>query len=398
MQTSKRAKLDTVPAGGAACCAALALLLGGCTRASSAAGRVAPTSALTQAEVTRFVAALDSLRTAARIPGLSVAVVHDGRVVVARGFGYADVERRIPATAETPYNIASVTKPLAAVVALRLVERGQLDLDRPMTAYDGFTDFCAEARSGGPPLFFRDYACDAGSGANGSPPLTLRHVMSMTANGVPGTRFFYNPVSYSWASRPMMQVTGRSFSDLVAEYVFGPAGMTRSARIHRALPAPALLAAALAKPYHVDSAGAVVRSPDPPPQGDGAAGGVLSTVTDLARFDIALDAGRLLGDSARALLWTPARTPSGATLPYGIGWYVQSYQGRRLLWHSGWWEQAYSALYLKVPDRRLTVILLANSEGLWWQNPLDAAEVHRSPFAALFLRQLAGFEGRPGAP
>lgn len=53
----------------------------------------------------------------------------------------------------------------------------------------------------------------------------------------------------------------------------------------------------------------------------------------------------------------------------------------------GWWERAYSALYLKLPDERLTLILLANSEGLWWGNPLDAAEVERSPFAAAFLRR-----------
>ena len=56
------------------------------------------------------------------------------------------------------------------------------------------------------------------------------------------------------------------------------------------------------------------------------------------------------------------------------------------MWHSGWWEKAYSALYLKVPERNVTMILLANSEGLWWDNPLDKAEVEKSLFAQLFLR------------
>ncbi|HEX8692110.1 MAG TPA: serine hydrolase domain-containing protein [Longimicrobium sp.] len=332
------------------------------------------------APLAAFAAELDSLRRAHRIPGLSVAVVRDGRVVLARGFGWADVEARVPATEDTPYDIASVTKPVSAVVALRLAERGALDLDRPLTSYGGWTGFCADVRREGPRVFFSDFRCD-------TEPLTLRHLLSMTANGAAGERFFYNPVAYSWASRPMMEATGRPFSELVAEEVFAPAGMARSARVHRGLPLRADLAAALAKPYHADSADAFVRSPGPPPQGDGAAGGVVSTVLDLARFDLALDEGRLLSDASKAAMWRPGRSRSGAALPYGIGWFVQEVDGRRVVWHSGWWERAYSALYLKLPDERLTLILLANGEGLWWGNPLDAAEVERSPFAAAFLRR-----------
>ena len=172
--------------------------------------------------------------------------------------------------------------------------------------------------------------------------------------------------------------------------MFATAGMTESARQHRNLPLRADLAQALAMPYHVDSVGALVRSELPRPQGDGAAGGVISTVTDLARFDIALDGGRLLADSTKAEMWRPGNSPSGAVLPYGIGWYVQEADGRRLVWHSGWWEKQYSAMYLKLPDERLTLILLANSEGLWWGNPLDAATIERSPFAAAFLRRFRG--------
>lgn len=67
-------------------------------------------------------------------------------------------------------------------------------------------------------------------------------------------------------------------------------------------------------------------------------------------------------------------------------WYVQEYRGHRLVWQSGWDEEAgFSALYLKVPERDLTLILLANGEGLWWENRLDRADVERSPFARAFL-------------
>ena len=77
-------------------------------------------------------------------------------------------------------------------------------------------------------------------------------------------------------------------------------------------------------------------------------------------------------------------------LPHGLGWFVQEYRGRKLVWHSGWWEKAYSAIHLKVPEEKLTLILLANSEGLWWNNPLDDAQVEKSPFAAAFLERFAG--------
>ncbi|HEX2202431.1 MAG TPA: serine hydrolase domain-containing protein [Longimicrobium sp.] len=358
-------------------CAALA--------AACLAAPAAAQAPVTDPDLAAFAAELDSLRQAHGIPGLAVAVVRDGRVALARGFGWADVEARVPVTEDTPFNVASVSKPISGVVALRLVERGVLDLDRPMSSYRDWAEFCAAMRDEGPRVFFADYRCDT--------PLTLRHVLGMRANGEPGERFLYNPISFSWASRPIMEVTGRAFSDLVAEHVLAPAGMTRSARINRRLPLPPALDSALAKPYHVDSAGRFVPSPPPPPQGDGAAGGVVSTAADLARFDLALDDGRLLTEASKAEMWRPGRSSDGRTLPYGVGWYVQGHSGRRLAWHSGWWEKAYSALYLKLPDERLTLILLANSEGLWWGNPLDAAQVERSPFAAAFLRRFPPRQG-----
>ena len=325
----------------------------------------------------RLAQRFDSLRLARRIPGLAAIVLRDTTVVLARGYGVADLEHAVPVTPNTPFNIASVAKPIAGVVALKLVAQGLLNLDRPMTAYEGFREFCAAVRGVGG-VFWGDYSCDTDA-------LTLRHVLTMTANGTPGTRFLYNPPSFSWGSRPMMQVTGVPYSTLVDSLVLRPAGMTRSARKHRNLALREDLAKDLARPYHIDSSG-VVRPSDPPaPQGDGAAGGVMATAMDLARFDIALTRGSLLPDSLRRVMWSPTRTATGAVLPYGLGWFVQQHEGETLLWHFGLWEGAYSAIYLRAPSRNITLILLANSDGLWWNNPLDGAEIHRSPFVTAFL-------------
>lgn len=361
-----------------------AALLTACTAYGSARPAVtaSDTSPNDVEAVRDLVTRLDSLQREFRIPGLAAVVLRDTTVVLARGFGFADLERQLPVTIATPFNIASIAKPISGVVALRLVQDGILDLDQPMRRYRDFAEFCDAARPAGG-IFFGDYACTDNR-------LTLRHVLSMTANGEqPGTRFWYNPPSFSWASRPMAEVTGRPFSELVDSLVFRPAGMINAARIHRRLPLPPRIAEALAVPYHIDSSGLVVKSDPPPPQGDGAAGGVIASAMDLARFDIALADGRLLTPSSREAAWSPTRTPTGRLLPYGLGWYVGTYDGRRVAWHTGLWEGRYSALYLKVlgdtPAERLTLILLANSDGLQWESRFDEAMIERSPFATAFL-------------
>ena len=355
----------------------LAGFLGACVHTPRADFPVNDDARVAAGLATRF----DSLRRSQHIPGLAIAILRDTTLVLARGLGLADVEAQIPVTPETPFNIASVSKPVSAVVALRLAQDGVLDLDRPMRHYRNFAEFCASAREAGG-IFFADYACE-------DDQLTLRHVLSMTANGAVGTRFWYNPPSYSWASRPIAEVTGRTFSELVDSLVFRPAGMRHARRTNRNLPLPPEIAKRLAVPYHIDSAGRVVRSQPPPPQGDGAAGGVIASVMDLAAFDIALSSGRLLEPEWRAKLWTPARTPSGESLPYGLGWFLGAIDGRQVAWHTGLWEGQYSALYLKVlserPEERLTLILLANSDAVQWQTRFDEAAVERSPFARAFM-------------
>ncbi len=325
---------------------------------------------------------IDSLRRAERIPGLAVAMLQDTTVLLARGFGLANIERNVPVTAETPFNTASVSKTISGTLAMKLVEQGKLDLDRPMRSYQNFNEFCDAARGDGG-VFFSDYACM-------SDKLSMRHMLGMTANGTePGTRFLYNPPSFSWASRPMAEVTGVPFSELVDSLILKPAGMRNAARTHRRLPLPPRIAEALATPYHIDSVGNVVQSDPPPPQGDGAAGGVIASAMDLARFDIALMSGRLISATSRATMWTPHTTPGGQQLPYGLGWFLGRYDGRRVVWHTGLWDGQYSALYLKVlsdvPSERYTLVLLANSEALRWTTRLDEAAIERSPFARAFL-------------
>jgi CubicO group peptidase (beta-lactamase class C family) len=117
-----------------------------------------------------------------------------------------------------------------------------------------------------------------------------------------------------------------------------------------------------------------------------AAGGLVSTVRDLARFDAALDDRILLLDQTLAAAWTPAPDRAGQPTPMGLGWFVQFHHGERVVWHFGNVPNAYSSLILKLPAKNITFILLANSDGLSNTFQLPAGDVTRSLFATLFLK------------
>jgi hypothetical protein len=321
-----------------------------------------------EAAANRLAARFDELRRDERIPGLAVVILRDTTVVLARGFGVADLERQIPVTPETPFNIASVSKPISAVVALRLAQDGALDLDRPMRRYQGFAGSTRSARKG---IFFSDYACEGDQ-------LTLRHVLS-DGNGGPGP-LLVNPPSYSWASRPMAEVTG-AVGSMMDRF---PTAATLHRRINRRRRPPTSPRCSR-RPTAPGGRLAL----HPPPQGDGAAG-VIASAMDLARVTSPSDTIKCFRPVAEKL-WIPSRT--WADTAYGLRMVSRRLQGRRLAWHTGLWEGQYSALYLKVLNERTPSAsphpLLANSDGLQWKARLDEAAIERSPFAVAFLAALS---------
>ncbi|MGH8637382.1 MAG: serine hydrolase domain-containing protein [Burkholderiales bacterium] len=324
---------------------------------------------------TAFQSYIELLRQQAGIPGLSGVLIQKGTVVWERGLGFAEMDGRVPATPITPYLIADLTQTLSAVLLLQCVEQRRLSLDELLRQY-------------GVPL--------AESG------LTLRQVMSHSSSAAAGGSFRYDPSRYAQlaaavehcAPQPFRKsiahrllerlgmfdsVPGRDFENGYAapEGLFDPTALSRYARVLEDI----------AVPYRVDRRGRATRS-DVPVDGINAATGLVSTVRDLARFDAALDSGVLLLDDTQAAAWSRTELPNGSTAPTGLGWFVQNYRGTKVVWHFGLIPNGYSALFVKVPSRRVTMILLANSDGLAIPYQLDAGDVTRSPFAALFLRML----------
>ncbi|HET6569590.1 MAG TPA: serine hydrolase domain-containing protein [Rhodothermales bacterium] len=311
-------------------------------------------------EVRAFALRLDTLRRQNHIPGMSGAVVRDGKVVWAKGFGYADVEQGREAAPETIYPLASLTKTFASTIMMQLIEEGAVSLDDPVSKYGIDVDTLGVVR--------------------------VRHLLSHTSQGVPGAAYAYSGSRYGLLGQVMQQATGKSFGQLLVERIIHPLGLEHTA------PNPADTAAFALTGYDRATFERQVASGynsdgihrEAYPAYFGTAAGLFSNVYDLAKYATALDDGRLLSPEAKALAWSPTISNSGTVLPYGLGWFVYDQDGPKLVWHYGLWN-GHSALLLKVPEQKLTFILLANSDMLSRPYPLwEDSNVLKSPFARAF--------------
>lgn len=317
---------------------------------------------------------LESLRQQAGIPGMSAAVVKDGEIAWEKGFGFQDVGSRIRATPATPYLVGDASQTLAAVLLLQCVEQRRLDLDSPLSTY--------------------------GLSAP-EPGATLRQLLSHATPNDATEPFAYSPERYSHLTELMEWCAPQPYRKSVAHRLLERLAMIDSVPgtdlqdPNLALPQDLFdqsdidryhdVLARIAVPYKVDSKGRAERT-DVPVMTMTATGGLVSTVRDLAQFDAALDSSLLLLDDTRELSWTPATGRDGEPMPMGLGWFVQSYRGERVVWHFGYVPNAYSSLIVKLPSRHLTFILLANSDGLSAPFELAAGDITRSLFATVFLR------------
>jgi hypothetical protein len=140
----------------------------------------------------------------------------------------------------------------------------------------------------------------------------------------------------------------------------------------------------LAMPYAVDARGRATPSSYAAPTLTPASG-MISTIVDLERFDLALKSGFVMRPEWRAVAWTPPVGASGRPLPHAYGWFVQTYNSGPVVWQFGVSDGASSSMIITLPQRGLTMILLANSSGLARPFDLSVGDVTVSPFARLFL-------------
>jgi uncharacterized protein (TIGR02246 family) len=445
---------------------------------------------------------LDGIRQQLKIPAMSCAIVKDQRVVWSKGFGYADVENKIPATEHTSYHLASLTKTFASTILMQLVQDGKVKLDDPVSKYGILLESEGIIR--------------------------VKHLFSHTSEGNPGENYSYNGNRFAELDKVVQKASGKSFAELLIANILDPLDMKETAPnvwpvAHTNAPSPAnptlesevktvvtglfaafnsndadqvakylapqqnafrrsggslerfvnidelrndfragvkvdlqvrdveaavygdtavttcfytqavtlpngrlrndgtfrlslvwgkqqgawrlvhahesaltgslitekqqqrfdLVSKTLAQPYQLDVKFNIVKGEYP--NRFSVSAGLMSSVLDMAKYDIAIDQNRFVTKQTQQLAFTPMISTKGETLPYGLGWFTQNYKGTRLIWHYGWWT-CNSSLILKVPDRNITFIAMANTDNLSRSTDLGAGDVTSSPVGLAFLK------------
>lgn len=315
-----------------------------------------------------LVARVDSLAaTALCVPGaagLSVAVARGDRMVLDRGYGFADLEHRVPATEATLFRMASVAKQYTAAAIVRLAERGQLGLDEVFTKYveypthgraitirhllnhtsglKSYTDLTAHQ----PPV-----AGDV------SPEEVLADVRDMPLEFEPGTGWAYSNTGYHLLGLVIERVSGVPYAEFLAREVLGPLGLARTrcdvesevipnrARGYRLLDGRTANAAYI----NMD----VVYS----------SGSLLASAGDLVSWQLALAGGRVVSPESYREMTTPATLADGTPTDYGFGLRVRDLDGHRGITHSGG-INGFNSVLTHYPDDGLSVAVIANSDSV----------------------------------
>ena len=298
-----------------------------------------------------------------QVPGASIAVVKDGKIVKAEGYGLANVELSVSATPDTVYQLASVTKQFTAAAIMMLAEDGKLGLadkihkhlpSLPAAWSDVTVRHLLDHTSGiksytSLPDFFKSARKDYTHGE------LIKLVADAPMDFKPGEKWAYNNTGYFLLGMIIEKTSGKSYGDFLDERIFKPLGMT-STRVND-------LRSVIrnrAQGYSLDG-GKLINGEYVSPSQPYSAGALVSTVIDMAKWDAALYSEGLLRKSAREMMWTPAKLNDGKGTGYGLGWGIGDRNGHKLVDHGGG-IPGFSTFIARYLDDKLTVIVLANSD------------------------------------
>lgn len=295
------------------------------------------------------------------IPGLSLAVVRDGKIILAKGYGMANLELSVPATEKTNYLIASITKNFTGAAIMMLVEEGKVSLEDPISKYlSGLPEawkvitirqllnHTSGIKKGIIPCEF-DSDPDNYTQAD-----FIKEFACLPLGFSPGEKWEYSGMGYFLLGMTIEKVSGKIFEQFLTERIFAPLGMKETRMINYAELVPNR-----ANGYSWRN-GAFRNSQQMNPVGEFSNGGLISTVLDMAKWDAALYTEKLLKRTTLEQMWTNAKLNNGQIVPsYGIGFGLTPFRGRKRVGHTGG-IPGFSSGMSRFIDDKLTVILLTN--------------------------------------
>jgi D-alanyl-D-alanine carboxypeptidase len=312
-----------------------------------------------------------------RVPGLSLAVVKEGKIIKAEGYGLANVEHKIPARPETVFKIGSVSKQFIATGIMLLVQEGKIGLDDKVGKY---LDGTPESWNGITIRHFLTHTSGVVREGPGFDPFkdqkdfdVIRTAFQSPLRFMPGEKYEYCNVGYFSLAEIISRVSGKPWGDFLNDRVFAPLGMTatRPTSFSAIVPNRADGYAWKNDKLHNAVEYIAVRP----------SGAFLSNALDLAKWDAALYTDAFLKQSAREQMWTPVKLNSGATHPYGLGWQLNSLGSHRQVHHGGSLP-GFRAHLSRLPDDKLSIIVLTNCESA---NPVTFVR----GVAAVYISDLA---------
>jgi len=298
-----------------------------------------------------------------KIPGLALVVIKNGEVAMMKGYGLANLDHDVPVTADTVFELASVTKQFTATAIMLLVEEGKLKLDDPIREY---LPGSPEQWKGIRVRHLLTHTAGLPSNEDSWKSLyieggrlnytTAQLFESATKDPIgfePGERYQYSDVGYFLLGMIIEKASGQRYRDFLTERFFKPLGMTSSSVEDQWAILKGRAAGYTLRNGQLVNNRRVVQVELPSHYG------VYSSVRDLAKWEIALASGKVVKDSSLTSMWTPAKLNDGSSTQYGFGWGIITRGVHRMIQHTG----ITGTEYTRYPDHKLTVIVLTNLGG-----------------------------------
>jgi CubicO group peptidase (beta-lactamase class C family) len=326
---------------------------------------------------------LQPLMIRSHVPGLSVAVMHRGKLLLSRAYGMANLELSVPTLPASVYQVGSITKQFTATAVMMLVEQGKINLDEKIGTYmpdlpDSWSKITLRhllTHTSGLP----DYTAPTSFWKLAQSPISQPDVIAAVAglplHFQPGDRWEYSNTNYFLLGMLVEKVSGKRYDQFLAERIFGPLQMTATSvnDLRKIIPNRAsgyslngreMVNAELTHPSRAFSAGAMV-----------------SSVEDMAKWDAALSTESLLTRASLEQMWTPVKLNNGKTdgyaygYAYGFGWLIINYHKKNTqLSHVGS-IPGFTAVIRRYLDDQVTVALFVNTDSA---DPATLADgVHR---------------------
>jgi CubicO group peptidase (beta-lactamase class C family) len=294
-----------------------------------------------------------------QIPGLALVVIRDNQVTKMKGFGFANLEHDVPVNPNTVFELASITKQFTAAAVMTLVERGTIRVEDSIAQHLSASPEHWNAitirhllthTSGLPDLENGFQALKGGMRLDYTTAQLFGAARNDVMSFAPGERWQYSDVGYFLLGMIIEKASGRKYRDFLATQFFERLGTASTSVLDQWTVLKNRAAGYTLRNGQIVNIRRVAQVELPSHYG------IFSSVRDLARWDNALAAGKVVNQPSLKQMWTPVQLNGGASVPYGFGWSIAERQGHRMIMHSG----ITGVEYTRYPDDKLTVIVLTN--------------------------------------